>query len=87
LVAKILKKFVERDNFGLVFLGKQSIDDDFNQTGQMLAGLLGWPQATFISKLNIKNEQEAEVTREIDGGLQTVPDLLYDSSRIFIPFE
>jgi len=72
LVAKILKKFVERDNFGLVFLGKQSIDDDFNQTGQMLAGLLGWPQATFISKLNIKNEQEAEVTREIDGGLQTL---------------
>jgi len=53
-------------------LGKQSIDDDFNQTGQMLAGLLGWPQATFISKLNIKNDKEAEVTREIDGGLQTV---------------
>ncbi len=72
MVAKILKKFVERDNYGLVFLGKQSIDDDFNQTGQMLAGLLGWPQATFISKLNIKNDKEAEVTREIDGGLQTV---------------
>jgi len=75
LVAKILKKFVERDNYGLVFLGKQSIDDDFNQTGQMLAGLLGWPQATFISKLNIKNDKEAEVIREIDGGLQTVPSL------------
>lgn len=72
LVAKILKHIVERDNFNIVFLGKQAIDDDFNQTGQMLAGLLKWPQATFISKLNIKNDKEAEVTREIDGGLQTV---------------
>lgn len=72
LVAKILKSFVERDNFNVVFLGKQAIDDDFNQTGQILAGLLKWPQATFISKLDIKNEKEAEVTREIDGGLQTV---------------
>jgi len=72
LVAKILKSFVERDNYNIVFLGKQAIDDDFNQTGQILAGLLKWPQATFISKLDIKNDKEAEATREIDGGLQTV---------------
>jgi electron transfer flavoprotein beta subunit len=56
----------------LVLLGKQAIDDDFNQTGQLLAGLLQWPQATFISKLDVKNDKEAEITREIDGGLQTV---------------
>ena len=74
LVAKILKSFVERDNYNIVFLGKQSIDDDFNQTGQILAGLLKWPQATFISKLDIKNDKEAEATREIDGGLQTVKE-------------
>jgi len=72
LVAKILKSFVERDNYNIVFLGKQAIDDDFNQTGQILAGLLKWPQATFISKLDIKNDKEAEATREIDGGLQTL---------------
>ena len=72
LIAKIFKKFIERDNFNLVLLGKQAIDDDYNQTGQLLAGLLGWPQATFISKLDIKSPTEAEITREIDGGLQRV---------------
>lgn len=72
MVAKVLKSIVERDNYNIVFLGKQAIDDDFNQTGQLLAGLLKWPQATFISKIDIKNDKEAEVTREIDGGLQTV---------------
>lgn len=72
LVAKVLKQIIERDKYNIVFLGKQAIDDDFNQTGQILAGLLNWPQATFISKLDIKNDKEAEVVREIDGGLQTV---------------
>jgi len=72
LVAKIFKKLVERDKFNLVFMGKQSIDDDCGQTGQILAGLLKWPQATFISKLNIKSSTEVEITREIDGGLQTI---------------
>lgn len=51
MVAKILKHIVQRDNYDLVLLGKQAIDDDFNQTGQMLAGLLDWPQATFASKI------------------------------------
>ena len=51
VIAKILKHIVQRDNYDLVLLGKQSIDDDFNQTGQMLAGLLDWPQATFASKI------------------------------------
>lgn len=72
LVAKVLKKFIERDGYKLALLGKQSIDDDFNQTGQLLAGMLKWPQATFISKLDIKNSNEAEIIREIDGGLQTL---------------
>jgi len=54
-----------------VLLGKQSIDDDFNQTGQLLAGLLGWPQATFASEIKV-NGKFFEVTREIDGGLQTI---------------
>lgn len=72
LVAKVFKHFVQRYNFNIVLLGKQSIDDDFNQTGQLLAGLLGWPQGTFISKLDVKSNEEAEVTREIDGGLQTL---------------
>lgn len=60
-----------RDKFDLVLLGKQSIDDDFNQTGQMLASLLRLPQATNISKLTITGSK-AEITREIDGGLQMV---------------
>jgi electron transfer flavoprotein beta subunit len=70
-VAKILKGVVEAEGPGLVILGKQAIDDDANQTGQMLAALLGWPQATFASKVVI-GDGSAEITREVDGGLQTV---------------
>ena len=69
-VAKLLKKIIEKEQPGLVILGKQAIDDDSNQTGQMLAALLGWAQATFASKLKISGER-AEVTREVDGGLET----------------
>lgn len=70
-VAQILKKIVEQEQPQLVILGKQAIDDDCNQTGQMLAGLLGWPQGTFVSKLVI-NGQQAEVTREVDQGMETL---------------
>jgi electron transfer flavoprotein beta subunit len=70
-VAKLLKAIVEREQPGLVILGKQAIDDDSNQTGQMLAALLGWPQGTFASKLEFK-DGGIEVTREVDGGLETV---------------
>src|SRR5205809_5119498 len=70
-VAKILKSLVEREKPNLVILGKQAIDDDSNQTGQMLAALLNWPQATFASKLKIEGEK-AQVTREVDGGLETL---------------
>ena len=70
-VAKILKAVVEAEQPGLVIMGKQAIDDDCNQTGQMLAALLGWPQGTFASKLVLEGT-EVLVTREIDGGLQTV---------------
>ncbi len=70
-VAKLLKAVVAREDPGLVMLGKQAIDDDCNQTGQMLAALLGWPQGTFASKLTV-NDGKIEVTREVDGGLQTV---------------
>ena len=69
-VAKILQKIVAKESPDLVVLGKQAIDDDCNQTGQMLAALLDWPQATFASK--VKLDGEAEVTREIDGGLETI---------------
>lgn len=69
--AKILKSVVEEENPGLVILGKQAIDDDCNQTGQMLAALLGWPQGTFAFKLDLEGDK-AKVAREIDGGLQTV---------------
>ena len=68
-VAKILKGVVQAENPEIVILGKQAIDDDCNQTGQMLAALLGWPQATFTSKLE-PGSGEAQITREIDGGLQ-----------------
>jgi electron transfer flavoprotein beta subunit len=68
-VAKILKGVVAAENPEIVILGKQAIDDDCNQTGQMLAALLGWPQATFTSKLE-PGTGEAQITREIDGGLQ-----------------
>jgi len=70
-VAKILKAIVEAETPGLVILGKQAIDDDCNQTGQMLAALLGWSQGTFASKLTIEGDT-VNVTREVDGGLQTV---------------
>src|SRR5499426_2814724 len=70
-VAKILKGVVEAEKPGLVILGKQAIDDDCNQTGQMLAALLGWAQGTFASKLEIAGS-DVMVTREVDGGLQTV---------------
>ena len=70
-VAKILKAIVETEMPELVILGKQAIDDDCNQTGQMLAALLGWPQGTFASKLLVEGGA-ALVTREIDGGLETV---------------
>ena len=68
-VAKILKAIVAEENPGLVILGKQAIDDDSNQTGQMLAALLGWPQATFVSKLQIE-DGHATVSREVDEGLE-----------------
>ncbi|HEY8268992.1 MAG TPA: electron transfer flavoprotein subunit beta/FixA family protein [Xanthobacteraceae bacterium] len=70
-VAKILKAVADEEKPGLVILGKQAIDDDCNQTGQMLAALLGWPQGTFASKITIEGES-IQVIREIDGGLQTV---------------
>jgi len=82
-VAKILKKIVEEEKPGLVILGKQAIDDDCNQTGQMLAALLNYPQATFAFKLELDDgtasvtrevnvTREVSVTREVDGGLQTI---------------
>src|SRR6201989_1228179 len=70
-VAKILKGVGGEESPGLVIMGKQAIDDDCNQTGQMLAALLGWPQGTFASKLEIEGEH-AVVTREIDGGLEKI---------------
>lgn len=70
-VAKTLQKIIEDEKPDLVIMGKQSIDDDSNQTGQMLAALLGWPQGTFASKLEISGG-EAKVTREVDGGLETI---------------
>ena len=70
-VAKLLKAVVSKEQPGLVIMGKQAIDDDSNQTGQMLAALLGWSQATFASKVRITGEN-AEVTREVDGGLETL---------------
>ena len=69
-VAKLLKAVVERESPGLVILGKQAIDDDSNQTGQMLAALLGWPQGTFASKV-VLGDGKVDVTREVDGGLET----------------
>jgi electron transfer flavoprotein beta subunit len=70
-VAKLLKAIVEKEQPGFVILGKQAIDDDCNQTGQMLSALLGWAQGTFASKLAIA-DGKATVTREVDGGLETV---------------
>ena len=74
-IAKLLAAVCKKEAPGLVILGKQAIDDDSNQTGQMLAGLLGWPQATFASKVVIADEggqKRAQVTREVDGGLETI---------------
>ncbi|MBV8962735.1 MAG: electron transfer flavoprotein subunit beta/FixA family protein [Hyphomicrobiales bacterium] len=70
-VAKLLKAVITKEEPGLVILGKQAIDDDCNQTGQMLAALLGWPQGTFASRLVI-GDGSLDVTREVDGGLQTL---------------
>jgi electron transfer flavoprotein beta subunit len=70
-VAKLLKSVISKEQPKLVIMGKQAIDDDSNQTGQMLAALLGWSQATFASKVTMKNDS-AEVTREVDGGLETL---------------
>jgi electron transfer flavoprotein beta subunit len=70
-VAKILKHIADQESPEIIILGKQAIDDDANQTGQMLAGLLGWPQGTFASKI-VPENGKLRVTREVDGGLQTV---------------
>ncbi|HEX9238685.1 MAG TPA: electron transfer flavoprotein subunit beta/FixA family protein [Xanthobacteraceae bacterium] len=70
-IAKILKAIAEAEKPGLIIMGKQAIDDDCNQTGQMLAALLGWPQGTFASKVTLDGDA-VTVTREVDGGLQTV---------------
>src|ERR1700688_2314084 len=70
-VAKLLKALADKEQPQLIILGKQAIDDDSNQTGQMLAALLGWPQATFASKL-VLEDGKATVTREVDGGLETI---------------
>jgi electron transfer flavoprotein beta subunit len=70
-VAKLLKALVDKEQPGLVILGKQAIDDDCNQTGQMLAALLGWPQATFASKVTVEGDK-VTVSREVDGGIETL---------------
>ena len=70
-VSKILQKIVDKERPDLVFMGKQAIDDDCNQTGQMLSALLNWPQSTFASKIDVK-DNKLEVTREIDEGLETI---------------
>jgi electron transfer flavoprotein beta subunit len=87
-VAKLLKAVVEKESPDLVILGKQAIDDDSNQTGQMLAALLGWPQGTFASKLDLADGKIA-VTREVDGGLETVslnmPAVVTTDLRLNLP--
>ena len=70
-VAKILKKVVEKEKPDIVFMGKQAIDDDCNQTGQMLSAMLGWSQGTFASKIEVK-DKTIQVTREVDEGLETI---------------
>ncbi|MAH54023.1 MAG: electron transfer flavoprotein subunit beta [Candidatus Pelagibacter sp.] len=70
-VAKILKKVVEKEKPDIVFMGKQAIDDDCNQTGQMLSAMLGWPQGTFASKIEVE-DKTIQVTREVDEGLETI---------------
>ena len=87
-VAKILQAIVAREKPDLIIMGKQAIDDDCNQTGQMLASLLGWPQATFASKVMIE-QGTAQVTREVDGGLETLsfklPGLITTDLRLNEP--
>jgi electron transfer flavoprotein beta subunit len=75
VVAKILKELVDKEGPSIVIVGKQAIDDDSNQTGQMLAALLGWGQATFVSKVEIEGEN-IKATREVDGGLETISVML-----------
>jgi electron transfer flavoprotein beta subunit len=87
-VAKLLKALADKEQPQLIILGKQAIDDDCNQTGQMLAALLGWPQATFVSKVVLENGK-ATVTREVDGGLEvlslTLPAILTTDLRLNEP--
>jgi len=71
-VAKLLKKLVEKEQANLVICGKQAIDDDSNQTAQLLAGLLGWSQGTFASKITVGEDKKVTVVREVDGGLETL---------------
>jgi electron transfer flavoprotein beta subunit len=72
-VAKVLAKVVADEKAGIVLMGKQSVDDDNNQVGQILAAVLGWPQATFASKIEfVRENTKANVTREVDGGLETI---------------
>ena len=71
-ISKTLSTIAKKEEIDLAILGKQAIDDDFNQTGQMLAGILNWSQATFASKIIIKEDNKLRVTREIDGGLETI---------------
>mmetsp|Transcript_5833 Transcript_5833/g.7210 ORF Transcript_5833/g.7210 Transcript_5833/m.7210 type:complete len:256 (+) Transcript_5833:52-819(+) len=88
-VSNILQYIINKENPNLVLLGKQSIDDDCNQTGQMLAGKLQWPQCTFASKIEFKNDNQCEVLREIDGGLQrvkmTLPGIITADLRLNEP--
>ncbi len=87
-VAKLLKHIIEKESPDLVILGKQAIDDDSNQTGQMLSALLGWPQGTFASKLELA-DGAATVTREVDGGLETIkinmPAVITTDLRLNVP--
>lgn len=71
-VAQILSKIAKQDKFDIVLIGKQAIDDDANQTGQMLAGYLDWPQATQASKIELEGAEHLKVTKEVDGGLETI---------------
>ena len=88
IVARVLKHFIEKNKYDLILLGKQAIDDDFNQTGQLLAGMLQWPQATFASKIDISGQQMT-VVREIDQGLQhlsmNLPAIVTCDLRLNIP--
>src|SRR5690606_27443893 len=89
-VAKVLKEIVQKEDRNMVILGKQAIDDDSSQTGQMLAGLLGWPQATCASHVEVNPESgEVTVTREVDGGEETVkaklPIVITTDLRLNVP--